>query len=181
MSTKFHQMMIVHWLFIFSQQGQICIHLCGKNVEKPFFQNVLKTGRLKLTMHDKSSKIKIYNQNFAPCGLSALAPGLYTCIKSCNLKMSFSLKPLLPDFIWGLLLKRFWQFVQMVLNKVAGKKKKKKNKKKIKKTHTLKNLLQNQESFEAESCLFSSPEPKALPVRRLSLCMSVHTPGTLGG
>ena len=47
-----------------------------------------------------------YNQNFVPWGLSALAPGLYTCIKLCNLYMSSSLKLLeqfSPDFTWGLL------------------------------------------------------------------------------
>ena len=32
------------------------IHLCKENVEKSFFQNVLKTQWLKLTMGDYSSK-----------------------------------------------------------------------------------------------------------------------------
>ena len=48
-----------------------------------------------------------YNQAFAP-GLSALAPGLYTCIKSFNVKLSYFLKPFdyfSPDFTWRLLSK----------------------------------------------------------------------------
>ena len=60
---------------------------------------------------------KTYNQNFVPWELSALVPGLYTCIKLCNFWMS-SLTPLKqfsPDITWDLLSKGYWQFVQMVL------------------------------------------------------------------
>ena len=59
-----------------------------------------------------------YNQNFVP-DLSVLAPGLHTCIKSHNLKMSSTLKQLdifSPDFKLGLLLKGYYQFVQTILH-----------------------------------------------------------------
>ena len=45
-----------------------------------------------------------YNQNFVPRGLTALATGLYTCIKLCYfLILMFSLKPL-EQFSSGFLL-----------------------------------------------------------------------------
>ena len=40
----------------------------------------------------KVVKLFCYNQNFVPWGLSALVPGLYTCIKLCNIQMYSSLK-----------------------------------------------------------------------------------------
>ena len=63
-----------------------------------------------------------------------------------------------PDFIGGFLLVVYCEFVQRFCTiEQAGhhariwKKKQKKNKQKKKKKKTLKNLLQNQESFQAES------------------------------
>ena len=59
------------------------------------------------------------NKNFVPRGLSALAPGLYTCINYQNLQMSSSLKQLdqfSPDFTLGFLSKEYYQFVEMVLH-----------------------------------------------------------------
>ena len=49
-------------------------------------------------------KLVSYKQNFVLWGLSALALGLYTCIKLCNILMSSSLKLLeqfSPDFTWA--------------------------------------------------------------------------------
>ena len=53
----------------------------------------------------KVAKPFSYNKDFVP-GLSALAPGLHACIKSCNLKTSSTLKQLdqfSPDFTLSLL------------------------------------------------------------------------------
>ena len=60
------------------------MHLYGKNVEKSFSKNSLKTIGLNLQCMIKEIKHFIYNQKFVPWGLSALAHGLYTCIKLCN-------------------------------------------------------------------------------------------------
>ena len=92
------------------------MHLYRETVEKSFSQNVLKTNGWNLQWVIKVVKHFSYIQNFPPCGLSAIAPGLYTLIKLCNL-MSSSLKLLQQfssDFTWGLLSKGYCQFVQMV-------------------------------------------------------------------
>ena len=80
------------WPLTFLQQGQIClpIHFYGENVEKSFSQNVWKTKCWILQCMIKVVKLVSYNQNFVPWGLSALAPGLCTCIKCV---MSSSLNP----------------------------------------------------------------------------------------
>ena len=84
--TKFVQMMTANEPLTFLWQGQICIpmHLYGENVEKSFSQNILKTNGWNLQCVIKVVKYFSYNQNFVPWGLSALATGLYTCIKLCN-------------------------------------------------------------------------------------------------
>ena len=74
------------------------------NVEKSFSQNVLKTNSLNLQCVTKVVKHFSYTQNFVPCGLSALATGLYTSIILCNFYMSSSLKLLeqfSQDFTWA--------------------------------------------------------------------------------
>ena len=62
-------------------------------------------------MYDQSSKkILVLIKILYPQGLSALAPELYSGIKSCNLQTASSLKPLnqfSPDITWGLLLKEY--------------------------------------------------------------------------
>ena len=79
-------MMTVGWPLAVLRQGQICVpvHLYGENVEKSFSQNVLKINDWNLQWVIKVVNHFSYNQNFVPWGLSALATGLYTCIKLCN-------------------------------------------------------------------------------------------------
>ena len=60
-----------------------------------------------------------YNKKIVPQELSALAPRLYTCIKSRNLKTFSTLKQLDQcslDFKLGLLSKGYYQFVQTDLH-----------------------------------------------------------------
>ena len=154
-STKFVQMKTVGWHLTFLWQGQICVpvHLYEQNVEKSFSQNVLKTEKCingwNLQCMIEVLKHFSYNQNFVPRELSALATRLYTCIKLCNFKMSVFLKlfkQFSPDFTWDLLSKGYCQFLQMV----AGNWTRRPQCPYMLKT--LKSLLlQNQESFRAES------------------------------
>ena len=74
----------------FLRQGQICvpIHLYGENVEKSFSQNILKANGGDLQCMIKVVIVFSYTQNFVTWGLSALAPGQYTCIKLCYFLMS---------------------------------------------------------------------------------------------
>ena len=119
-----------HWKFSFS----ICI----------------KDQWLKLTMYDQSSNPFQLQSKFCPPGLSALAPGLYTCIKSRNLWTSSFLNSLANfhqishwAFCWKRIINLFKRFC---IIKQDGHH-----------AHiwwkTLKNLLlQNNESFKLESC-----------------------------
>ena len=81
-----------------------------------------------------------FNQNVVPWGLSAHASGLYTCIKSCNISMSFSLTNFHQISHW-FSVKAVWSFClnsSALLNKMATV------------MPNLKNLLlENQESYEA--------------------------------
>ena len=43
----------------------------------------------------------MYNQNFVPWELSALAPGLYTCIKLCNFQMPSNVERVLTICLNG--------------------------------------------------------------------------------
>ena len=81
-------MMLICWPLTFLRQGQNCIpmHLYRVNVEKSFSQNVLMTKSWNLQRVIKVVKYFSYNQKFVPWRLSALALGLYTCIKLCNFK-----------------------------------------------------------------------------------------------
>ena len=72
---------------LFTARLNLCLYnLYGENVEKSFSQNVLKTNGRNLQCIIKVVKLfsHSYSQNFVPLGLSALAPGLYTCVKLCN-------------------------------------------------------------------------------------------------
>ena len=61
------------------------MHLYGENIENSVSQNELKTNSWNLPMYDQSSIPVQLQSKFCPPGLFALAPGLYTCIKSVNL------------------------------------------------------------------------------------------------
>ena len=147
--------MTLSWPLTFLRQGLICfpVHLHEGNVEKSFSQNVLKTNGWNLRWVIKVVKHFSYNKIFVYWGVSALAPGLYTCIKLCNFKcfllwnrwaiftrfhMGPSVKRVLPSCSNGSAPSN-----KMAAMPIYGK--------------TLKNLLlQNQESFGAESWYIAS-------------------------
>ena len=89
-STKFVQMMVVGWPF-YGKVKFVPPYICMGKMLKSLSQNVLKTNGWNLQC---MIKVKLFNyyQNCVPWGLSAFAPGIYTCMKFCKFCIS-SLKP----------------------------------------------------------------------------------------
>ena len=80
--------MVDGWPLTFSHQGQIRAPraFVWENIEMSFYQNILQTNGWNVQFIIILLKLFSYNQNFAPWGLSALVPRLYTCTKFVTFK-----------------------------------------------------------------------------------------------
>ena len=113
--------MVVGWPLTFLWQGQICapIYFYGENIEKSFFQWIIKTNGWSLQSMIKVVKLFSFCQNlWGSWRVRGIAIYMYKIVKSLNVFFSETAWTVFTRFHivhTGLSVERIWHFVEMVL------------------------------------------------------------------